>query len=213
LIFIEFDRKDFLNIFYNNRYPVSFKDSNMEIKKTDLLSTWEEQFFPDTHENFQCHNIWDAREKYAVITKPYDSYDPNLYAETIDKKLPHLYYTTDDIWNDFHHVVLEILDFLGLDLVQSRLQSWTHTYWNWRQVHDQFFSRNYYRILEAIVQGHDMSLERYNLNFEQEILIQAGLMRIHNLNLKTFQLVEFPKNTKDLHLLLEPNIHDLGQYF
>ena len=51
-----------------------------------------------------------------------------------------------------------------------------------------------------------MDLERFNLDIFQEAAIQRELLYKHNLNLKIWQLEKF-KNTKQLHNLLEPNIH------
>jgi hypothetical protein len=54
-----------------------------------------------------------------------------------------------------------------------------------------------------------MSLERFNLDFYKEVIIQNALLYKQNLNLKNWQLEKFPANTQDLHKLLEPNIHQL----
>ena len=111
--------------------------------------------------------------------------------------------------NDLPKVILEILDFTGSKLQQQRWNSWLSVYDQWRSRHDQSFSRNFNKIIDSIVNNRYMSLKRYNMNFYKEVLIQHALIFHHNLNLKTWQLSQFPENTQDLHALLEPNIHKL----
>jgi hypothetical protein len=69
------------------------------------------------------------------------------------------------------------------------------------------FEYNYKHIVESIVNNWSYPID---LTFDQEIVIQHCLIYHYGLNLKTWQLEKFPNNTQDLHKLLEPNIHPLG---
>ena len=53
-----------------------------------------------------------------------------------------------------------------------------------------------------------MDLEKFNLDLMQEAAIQRELIYNYSLNLKTWQLEKFT-NTKQLHNLLEPNLHPI----
>ena len=53
-----------------------------------------------------------------------------------------------------------------------------------------------------------MDLEKFNLDLMQEAAIQRELIYNYSLNLKTWQLEKFT-NTKQLHGLLEPNLHPI----
>ena len=207
LIQTEYNLNDLLNITYNDRYPldvttgasVSSIDAHWEI--------YEKTFFAGTDDKFNG-TTWDKREKLALIS--YD-YTPNslLCCSAINKKLPHLLYTTDDVWNNLFAVINEILHFIDVPIRSTQIEQWQLTYNNWRLKHDQYFSRHFDRIINAIVHNEYLSLARFNLDFYKEVLIQNALLYKHNLNLKNWQLEKFPANTQDLHKLLEPNIHQL----
>ena len=107
--------------------------------------------------------------------------------------------------------MLEILNFIGNNIDQSRWNSWMSVHNQWRQLHAQSFSRNFTEIINAIVNNQYMSLKRYDIDFYKEVLIQHTLIFQHNLNLKTWNLTKFPDNTQDIHALLEPNFHNLSR--
>ena len=54
-----------------------------------------------------------------------------------------------------------------------------------------------------------MDLESFELDIMQEAAIQRELIYKYNLNFKTWQLEKF-QSTRQLHALLEPNIHSLN---
>ena len=206
LVQVEYNLNDLLNITYNDRYPVGFDgasvgsiDANWEI--------YEKTFFAGIDNKFN-DTTWDKREKLALIS--YDYTPVSLrYCSAINKNLPHLLYTTDDAWNDLFSVATEILHFIDIPLGPTQNEKWQLVYNNWRLKHDQYFSRHFDRIINAIVHNEYLNLERFNLDFYKEVLIQNALLYKHNLNLKNWQLEKFPANTQDLHKLLEPNIHQL----
>ena len=61
--------------------------------------------------------------------------------------------------------------------------------------------------MDAIVNNWHYEID---LTFEQEVIVQHCLIYQHGLNLKTWQLEQFPRNTRDLHRLLEPNTHTVS---
>jgi hypothetical protein len=203
-VLIDYDSDDLLNIIYNNRYPVDWNLIPMP-NYDSLIQSYESTFFPNMSKQFDQH-IWDRREKLALMLRIENNYN---WADYVNKQKPNLIYTTDDIWNDLPNVIIELLDYLQLPLLESRFSEWKTLYWQWREKHDNHFSRNFDRILKAIVQGEYMCLKRFDLTFYKEVLIQHALITRYNLNLKTWKLEKFPSNTHDIHLLLEPNIHTL----
>lgn len=205
LIFLDYDLRDIHNIIYNDRRPMDF-DHTLLDSVEQKWNRHKSQFFSELDSNFDSNNIWDQREKLALMIKNFQSTN---FKNLVDKKLPHLYYTTDDVWNDLPNVIAEIIDFVGLELDQSHIDSWKPVYWIWREKHDNFFSRQLDNIVSAIVNNNYMRLDRFRLNLLQEAMIQHKLMSEYNLNLKTWNLSQFPNNTQELHLLLEPNIHQL----
>jgi hypothetical protein len=204
IAFFDYHKNDFLNIFYNDRQPCDF--SNNPLASSDeFYKLWTDTFFEDSSKHFD-QTVWDRREQLALITRPVCD---QSYYSLFDHTKPHLYYTTDDVWNDLPAVMSEMLEFFDLPIDRDRLEKWLPIYNTWRVKHDPYFSRHYNRILDAIVNNHYINLRRFNLNFYKEVLIQQGLITKYNLNLKTWQLIRFPSDTQALHKLLEPNIHAL----
>lgn len=204
LIIFNYHSDDLLNLVYNNRYPTTGEDKNQKTSD-EVVNYYESTFFKQTSEKFD-DTIWDRREKLSLILQEIKYYN---YHEYIDRFKPHLYYTTDDVWNDFVSLIKEILIYIDEPLLEHRLDDWKKLYYAWREKHQFSFSRNFNKIIDAIVNGYYMNLTRYNMNFYNEVLIQQALIRRHNLNLKTWQLDKLPNNTQDIHKLLEPNIHSI----
>lgn len=202
LIFVKYSKFDILNCFYNDRCPISVT-TNQPVTRAHAIDEYKNLFHANIDHYFDS-NIWDSREKLALMIQPFDSID---FESTINQQKKHLMYHTDDIWNDLPAVIREIVEFTGAKLNPSRWNAWLAIYNIWRLRHDPFFSRNFDNIISAIVHNRYMSLTRYNLDFYKEALIQHALIYQHNLNLKTWGLEKFPANTQDLYALLEPNIH------
>ena len=207
LVQVEYQPTDHLNAIYNDRHPLDFNGAGVD----SIDASWEtykETFFTGIDDKFN-NTTWDNREKLALIFYDYTPHNQLLYNSAIDKKLPHLWYTTDDVWNDLFSVATEILHFIDISISSTQISQWQSIYNVWRLKHDQYFSRHFDRIINAIVHNEYLSLERFNLDFYKEVIIQNALLYRHNLNLKNWQLEKFPANTQDLHKLLEPNIHQL----
>ena len=207
LVQVEYQSTDQLNDIYNDRYPIDLNGAGVDSIDAKW-ETYKETFFTGMDDKFN-DTTWDNREKLALMFYDYTPHSQLLYNSAINKKLPHLLYTTDDVWNDLFSVVTEILHFIDISISSTQISQWQLIYNVWRLKHDQYFSRHFDRIINAIVHNEYLSLERFNLDFYKEVIIQNALLYKHNLNLKNWQLEKFPANTQDLHKLLEPNIHQL----
>lgn len=205
LYVFEFVESDLYTRVYNDRYPSSSLKNEFLGDMNSRWLDWEQTWFQNTNQHFN-DTIWDQREKFALIAErePY-----NNWLNKINRSLPHLYYTNDDVWNAMPTCILEMCHFAGFDPDPVKLNTWSLTYNKWRLKHDPWLSRHIDRIVDAIINNHYLSLERFNLDFYKEVLIQHVLIKKYNMNLKNWQLEKFPSNTQDLHKLLEPNIHSL----
>ena len=202
VIFVDYYNNDYTSILYNDRFPL-FLYQPVE----DSVTLYSDLFFPDNKKLFD-DNLWDKRERISLgIPYLFDK----LEYYTFDKSQKHLYYTSDDIWNDLPTIVYEMANFLSLTIDEDRFLNWMHIYSEWRLNHDPFFARHLDRIVNAIVNNEYLSLQRFKLNLYKEALIQSKLIYDHNLNLKTWKLEKFPENTQELHKLLEPNIHQVDR--
>ncbi len=152
-------------------------------------------------------NIWDQREKQALDFRPFHPH----YCNTDQMKYPHLWINCQDLWTRGETVALQMLRYLNLELDQQRLETWRPVYAKWQsiQLKRLEFCYSYQHIVDSIVNNWYYEID---LTFDQEVVIQHCLIYQHNLNLKTWQLEKFPNNTQDLHKLLEPNTHPLGDY-
>jgi hypothetical protein len=175
----------------------------------ELTTEYEEYFFKDSINAYKdSTNVWDVRERRALNVRPFEHHCavPNF-------KLPHLWLDSRSVWTVGEETMQKILDYVDLPLISERLDAWLPIYRTWQKI--QFKNLDFCHVLphivEAIVNGWDYQFE--DLTFEQEVVIQHCLMYQHDLNLKTWQLTKFPKNTKDLHALLETNIHQLASIY
>lgn len=204
-VFVDYCSSDFGSIFYNDRYPSDWHQ--VPDTKLNIVDKWNQTFFSDSVGKFET-TAWDKRELAALTYRAPKALQIDT-STLIDQTRPHLYYTTDDVWNGFDRCLEEICHLWDLKMNLDRWQSWKNIYHNWRTVHDPYFSRHLPRIVDAIIQNKYLSLRRFHMNFFMEVMLQHELIFKHNLNIKTWQLDRFPDNTQDLHALLEPNFHQL----
>ena len=183
-------------------------DGRMLYSKEQIAKDHQELFFKDSVAVWAQQNltsIWDERERLALCTRPFD-----FDSVDIALKSPHLLVDSRSLWVNGEKVVTQSLDYLGLCLDHSRLVSWQQIYKKWQQpqLRHLEFVFNYRHIVNAIINNLWLEID---LTFEQEVVIQHCLIYNHGLNLKTWQLEKFPKNTQLLHQLLEPNIHHIDR--
>lgn len=174
-----------------NTYPESPANKQDEI----------ERLFFQSHSKEWQDNIWDKRERRALDTCwfDYQHFD-------IDYSLPMLRLHGLELMWLGENALIKVMQYLDRPMVNT--DHWNIVYRKWQQIHTQTydFVLNFDHIMKCIISGQSYPLT--NLTFDQEVLIQHCLIYQHNLNLKTWNLHKFT-NTKQLHDLLEPNMHDL----
>lgn len=177
----------------------------------DLDNEYQDLFFKDSQDAWNKMNLadpWDIRERLALDMRPFEV--TNNFK--IAYQGPHLWINCLDLWTQTIAVIKKIMAYLELDIDPSRLESWLPVCQRWQQIQLTLldFCFNQPHIVDAIVNNLDYKI---NLTFKQEAIIQHCLIYQHGLNLKTWQLEKFPNNTKDLHRLLEPNIHQVPKIY
>ena len=160
----------------------------------------------DEWEKNGLKDVWDVRERLALDTRPFE-----MLNENVDLSFEHYWIDSRELWFNGDKKIPEIMDWLEIKVDSQRYNQWLTVYHKWRNLQSKTFSFqvNYQHIVESIVNGWSYPID---LTFDQEVVIQHCLIYQHNLNLKTWELTKFPNNTKDLHNLLEPNIHPIEKY-
>lgn len=157
----------------------------------------------NTWKDLKLNDPWDIRERMALDLRPYD---PRSFQELgITKK--HLWIDCQDLWHDTEDVLLESLKFINVKLNEQRWAQWIPIMQQWQAIQRKNLKFHYAvdHIVNSIVNNWYYPLSP--LTLKQEAIVQHCLIYKHNLNLKTWQLNQFPTNTQDLHKLLEPNLH------
>jgi len=205
IVFVSIDKS--MPIYFHETRSMSYLFSSMVPSSlVDIRKERDSLFFADSIDTWTklgLTNIWDERERLA-LSQPLEAHP---YA--VDFAFEHYWLDCQTWLYDGKQEIKNILAWLELPMVPERLQKWISIYEAWQQI--QFkslrFQYNYKHIVDCIVNNWSYDID---LTFNQEIVIQHLLIHQHNLNLKTWQLEKFPSNTKDLHQLLEPNIHPLA---
>jgi hypothetical protein len=172
----------------------------------DIYDEKDSVFFKDSVEVWNklgLTNKWDTRERLA-LSWPFDQ----IQNYKIDFSFDHYWLDSQAWWYDGKQQIKNIMDWLKLTINPDRFAQWIPMYEDWQQIQFKIlkFIFDYKHIVECIVNNWSYPID---LTFEQEVIIQRCLIYQHGLNFKTWQLEKFPNNTKDLHQLLEPNIHPL----
>lgn len=182
--------------FSNNSKPNSAEDIENEFHSfffNESIDRWNELGLTD---------IWDVRERNALNIRPLDP--------ITDYCIPgeHLRIDCREFWYNGIAVISRVMGYLGLDINQERFLAWKEIYNKWQQQHvdAMTFVYNCDHIVSSIVNNWNYDI---NLTFNQEVIVLHFLIYKHNLNLKSWQLKQFPNNTQDLHKLLESNIHQV----
>ena len=175
----------------------------------DLKNEHREIFFKESNQTWTelgLTNRWDIRERMSLDSRPFNTDFPD-----ININCQHLWINSLDLWTRTEYTLTKIMKYLELDIMPNRLEKWLPVCKKWqeKQLKILDFAYNYQHIINSIVNNIYYEID---LTFEQEVVIQHCLIYQHNLNLKTWQLEKFPNNTQELHKLLEPNCHILGNY-
>ena len=156
-------------------------------------------------------NIWDNREFLALNFRPFDvNYK---ITDCIDLNHDHYEINAIELWNRFDETVVDLFKYLELEIDVNNFYKWKIVYYEWKKKHKNriLFVWYFDMIIDYIINGYRLDLTRFNLDLYQEAAIQHTLIYKHNLNLKTWQLEKFT-NTRQLHELLETNIHPISNY-
>lgn len=183
-------REEFLNVFFNKSNQLKWGDT------------------------FKKLPAWDQREFIALNIRPYEK--TNIDTEiNIDFSKKHFYLSAIDLWLNGENKIIEVLDYLGLNLDNSRYQEWVSVYRTWQKSHLKIlqFCWNLDRICNSIINNYYFDLRPYKMDLWQEAIVQHIIIYKYRMNFKTWQLAKFPDNAQDLHKLLEPNIHPIESLY
>jgi hypothetical protein len=160
----------------------------------------------------EIDSVWNYREYAALNTRPFDDFDKGL-GHYVDYSIPHLRIDARELWYDGENVVRRAMTYIGLDIDESRLDHWKTVYSKWQAIQLDIlkFTWNLDYICKAIIENRYFDLVPFKLDLYREIIILHVLLYRYNMNLKSWQLTQFPTNTQQLHALLEPNIHGVTQ--
>jgi hypothetical protein len=176
--------------------------------------TWQEDFInkyflssKQRWKDLQLTNVWDDREFMALNFRPFNR---SSMQSRIRRSRPYFLLKGPDLWTSFDHNLSALFEYIGAEICHDRMDQWLQVYKEWRPFHHQrlMFCFYFESIIQNILNGNHMDLTRFHLDIEQEAAIQHALIYRHNLNFRTWQLERF-LDTKQLHDLLEPNIHPL----
>lgn len=181
---------------FEDRRPESLEDQRKE---------YDQIFFKDS--KVQLTNIWDIRERRALASNVI-KYTP----AKVDLSFKHYWLDAQNLWYNGEREIEKIMQWTELPMISERFDTWKTIYHDWQkiQIDAVQFQYNYKHIVESIVNNWSYPID---LTFDQEVVIQHCLIYQYGVNLKTWQLEKFPNNTKELHKLLEPNIHPLGDLY
>lgn len=211
MIFISLPPKVGLYKFFNRNLDRMLFENRAARDYQEVQQQFDEIFFRDSKkfwDDSQLTNIWDQRERLALCLRPFDMQYAQI--DDVDLTQAHFNVNSTDLWHRGDMVVKEIMHYCDLEISLDRFQSWSEIYAQWQTIQKPIvdFVYSYDDIIAAIIANKSYDLP--DLSFEQEVVIQHGLIYRHNLNLKTWQLTKFPSNTQQLHALLEPNIHPIS---
>jgi hypothetical protein len=161
----------------------------------------------DIWNNLKLTEIWDLREFLALNLRK----DEYSIAPLIDRSIEHFDVDCLEWINTADIMIPALFKYLEVEIDADKFLQWKQIYQSWRKVHYNRlnFLWCFDKIIDYILKGYYMDLERLDLDIVQEAFLQHELIYKYNLNLKTFQLAKF-SNTKQLNQLLEPNIHTLN---
>ena len=176
----------------------------------DVYDDFTNYFFKESKQQWERENlneVWDKREFIALNFYPFKH---NSILNYISNNTTYYHINALNIWTNFDQQIQELFDYLEVSINQDRYQTWFLVYNQWKNKHTQrlMFSQNFKTIINNILLGVEFDLTPFDLDIQQEATVQHFLIYNHNLNFKTWQLNKFT-NTKQLHDLLEPNIHPL----
>ena len=192
LILLDYSSYDLV---YSNIVNRSGLMPDGKISGTEYEAIIQKHFYKN--ETLDVFSLPERRERFAMGMSFIEP--KNL----IDQRYPHYRISTDDLWNDFDNIIIDLFTWLDIPIAVERMENWTNVYLKWRQFHmpHKKFSRDVDTIVDAIVNGEYFELGIYELDFFKEAVILSKLISKHK---KSVKLVDkFPTNTKDFSTILE----------
>jgi len=191
----------------DRHYAMARKANSLAAKEQE----YQDIFFAQSQQAWQepgLGNVWDERERQALDTRPFK---PLQYSAQTFPFLHH-WISCQDLWFDTERTIKRAIEWLGLPVDHARLGQWRSIASRWQCQHNDLlrFYRMLPEIVDATIKGNYFELPA--LTLRQEAIVLHCLIYQHGLNLKSWQLEHFPNNTKQLHDLLEPNIHPVESY-
>ena len=176
----------------------------------DIYNDFTDHFFKESKQQWEKTSLTDVWDKREFIALNFDPFAHSSILDYIGDNTNYYHVNALNLWTDFDHEVHKLFDYLGVPISQDRYHAWLLVYNQWKNIHTKrlMFAQNFKTIVDNILSGIEFDLTAFELDIQQEAAIQHFLIYKHNLNFKTWQLVRFT-NTKQLHDLLESNIHDL----
>lgn len=187
-----------------NRPPV-YKDM-IEVLNNDFI----EEYFADSIKGWDDvkNTTWDKRE---ILALSYDSSAATPINKLVDLSQPHFFIDTITLYSNLKAVLSGMFKFLKIDFVVDRLTDWEtiNTVWTNRKSSTVHWDSQFSTIVDYIINGYEMDLTPFNLDLVKESFILRELIYKHNRTIKGYNLEELPRNTKEIHNLLEPNFHPI----
>ena len=182
------------------------------VSDLDRLKKMISTFFSDSKNKWESSEIWDVRELLALnLYKMHNARDQStpLLEDIKDCNLHRV--SGPMLWHSGDELFPEIFRRLDLKLDEERFSKWKTVYSQWQAVLRKQVFNFYYNldfIINSIVYNLDLDLSQFNMSLTKEIVIQAELIKNHNLTIKGWGLEKFPDNATDLHKLLEESFYN-----
>ena len=191
----------FLIGFLRSTYTEPNWQNNFDTVKKHCKHYWP-RFFDDAHIYEDGLTTWhDIREGIALNIRPYEfpamgnNNNKNIYDCEFE-----------DLLTNGKKEILNILDFLNLEVHKPNLDHWCdiHNIWKDHLHHYTHFCNNIEIIVECILNNRSINLEQYRMDVLKEGVLLHLLMFKHELNL-TKSVEKLPDDTQEICKLLGKN--------
>jgi len=155
-----------------------------QVDNLDNMQQWQIR-------EFLSYFIWKQHEKEIEIDTILRYHNDNIVKIDIKRLI-----------NEFQVTIEHLLDYCNFTKTRSNFEE-IYELWIKLQTHiykDQIVES----IIKNVINNNDFDWSDKNLSIVDEAIIQFKLRDLHKLDLKCYDLNEFPTSTKDLRKYLEP---------
>lgn len=183
------------------------------VTELDSLKYFISDFFSDGFKEWDSSEIWDIRDILSLNFYKYNTIEAKIAnTSTLEDIKDHNLHRVNGpmLWHSGEHVVPDLLHKLDLKLDEERFLKWRPVYYEWQKILKKTVVDFYYNldfIVNSVVHNYNLDLTQFNMTLSKEIVLQAELIKQHNLTIKGWGLEKFPDNATDLHKLLEESFH------